>query len=91
MCIAKDQFEYLWNLSPRDSGNYNFTCGFGDNYNDVCKLCDLGNPINCVDNSQKLVKYNAYCEDCHFSRVKINAICQDSSCITCMYIGVTIY
>lgn len=40
-----------------------------------------------MDNAQKLVKYNSYCEDCHFSKVKVNSICQDNSCLTCMYIG----
>ena len=62
------------NFNP--NGTYEFTCDL----NTTCVLCQ--NSV-CVNASG----YEPYCEDCHFSNVKLQADCQNGGCITCLYIG----
>lgn len=57
-----------------------------NNYNFICELngtCSLCNQSNCFSQTG----YQPYCEDCHFSNVKIEANCENNGCITCLYIG----
>jgi len=55
-------------------------------YNGEVKLCDLYNKND--DDSCFITKgYITYCNDCHYSRTKIEAKCINDGCITCLYIG----
>lgn len=56
--------------------SYKFVCEL----NGTCSLCQQS---VCYS----LTGYQAYCEDCHFSNVKIEADCENNGCITCLYIG----
>jgi len=71
-------FQTLSQKFPSFSLNstYEFICDLTNN----CSLCQNGVCVNTTG-------YVPYCEDCHFSNVKIQADCQNSGCITCLYIG----
>lgn len=59
-----------------DQTSYTFSCEL----NGTCSLCDK---VQCVQKQG----YQPYCEDCHFSNVKVQAQCETGGCITCLYIG----
>jgi len=56
--------------------NYFLTCSLEG----VCSLCQDNVCFNATG-------YQSYCEDCHFSNVRIESNCENNGCITCLYIG----
>ena len=58
-----------------------FTC----NYDNTFNLCNLNDNTECYTDST--LSYDSYCQDCHYSKVKLQATCRDSSCISCIFIG----
>ena len=65
---------------------------FQCDYDGTVKLCDFYNKNDgdyCFvrSNGQDGIKFESNCDDCHFSKVKIEADCRNDGCITCLYIG----
>ena len=75
---GRNFFRELSRLTNLTGGDYKFNC----DYDGYCKLC-LVPSQECVNASG----YNKYCEDCHFSNVRLSSECSNEACITCIYIG----
>ena len=69
-------FNSLKNKINTSNTTYAFICSLEG----VCSLCQNGVCSNATG-------YQPYCEDCHFSNVRIESNCENNGCITCLYIG----
>ena len=79
---ALTQGSTFFNSLSQTLSNFNnlSTYSFSCELNGSCYLCQNSSCISKVG-------YQPYCEDCHFSNVRIEANCENKGCITCLYIG----